>query len=49
MSTVQRQISKNVLTLILYYDRVLTYEKPEGNYYEKENKYYKDFISVDGL
>ena len=30
MSTVQRQISKNVLTLILYYDRVLTYEKPEG-------------------
>ena len=37
MSTVQRQISKNVLTLILYYDRVLTYEKPEGNCYEKEN------------
>ena len=40
VSTVQRQILKNVLTLILYYDRVLAYEKPEGNCYEKENSKY---------
>lgn len=25
---------------MLYYDRVLAYEKPEGNCYEKENSKY---------